>query len=97
MKLVVSQPGKNRNVTRTFKVAPRRPRITGVAKRGRARLVKLRLYSRAKVNGRVERLSGGRFVRVHQTTPAQSAARSPGRGLTVETPQGSLPRRSDGE
>jgi len=64
VKLQIREGGKRRNLIRNFRVAPKAPRVTRITTKGRTRIVNLRLFSRAKVNGRVERLSGRKFARV---------------------------------
>jgi hypothetical protein len=55
-----------RNVVRNFRVSPRRPNLLGIPRAKGRRFVNLKLYSRARVSGQVQRLQGGRFVKVRQ-------------------------------
>jgi hypothetical protein len=64
-----------RNVVRTFRVSPRRPKLTSISVRKGRHLVSLRLYSRARITGWVQRLRGGAFLNVRRV-PA--TARSSG-------------------
>jgi hypothetical protein len=60
----VASGGTTRRVVRNFRVSPPRPRITGIAVTDGRRRVMLTLFSRARVAAHLERLRGGRFVRV---------------------------------
>ncbi len=65
----------NRKVVRKFRVNPRRPRLLKLSKTKGKRFANLKLYSRARVSGRLQRLQGGRFVTVRRVR-----ARTLGRG-----------------
>jgi subtilisin family serine protease len=55
-----------RNLVRKFRVNPRRPKLLALRKTKGKRRVSLRLYSRARVSGQVQRLQRGRFVTVRR-------------------------------